>query len=82
MSLVGPRTVSSTGAGLNRFELSNLFTLKPGWTGLWAVGDAETPKEEMRLNLYYTRNWTIWLDLHILFQTAMRVLGRRGRTKR
>ena len=26
-------------------------------------------EDELRLSLYYIRNWTIWLDLQILFQT-------------
>jgi lipopolysaccharide/colanic/teichoic acid biosynthesis glycosyltransferase len=28
----------------------------------------------MRLTMYYIRNWTIWLDVQILMQTARRVL--------
>lgn len=80
MSLVGPRTVSVARPEMPDIDLPNLFTLKPGWTGLWAVGGTDTTAEEMRLNLYYARNWTIWLDLQILFQTAKKALHRRSRS--
>jgi hypothetical protein len=30
----------------------------------------------MRLELYYARNYSIWLDLQILFQTLVRMLRR------
>ena len=34
-------------------------------------------EEEMRAALYYIRNWTIWLDLQILAQTALVTLRQR-----
>jgi hypothetical protein len=33
------------------------------------------------LTLYYIRNWTIWVDLQILFRTASRVLKWEGRSE-
>jgi len=77
MSLVGPRTVSVPVREAYNPWLPNLLTVKPGWTGAWAVGSVETLEEEMRLTLYYVRNWTIWLDLQVLFQTAKQVLARK-----
>ncbi len=32
--------------------------------------------DEIRLLLYYVRNWTIWFDLQVLFQTARGLLRR------
>jgi undecaprenyl-phosphate galactose phosphotransferase len=61
-------------------EAPNLLTLKPGWTGLWAVGEACSLEDEMRLDMYYVRNWTIWLDLQVLFRTAKLVIARRSRS--
>ena len=77
MSLVGPRTVSTGSTKAHEPWLPNLLTVKPGWTGPWAVAGNESLDEEMRLALYYIRNWTIWLDLQILFQTGKRLLVRR-----
>lgn len=70
MSLVGPRTVSAGLEPEHREWLPNLLTVKPGWTGPWAVRHAETLESEMQLALYYIRNWTVWLDLQILLGTA------------
>jgi lipopolysaccharide/colanic/teichoic acid biosynthesis glycosyltransferase len=81
MSLVGPRMISPPEAekyGHNQF---NLLTVKPGLTGLWQVSGRSdlTYKERIRLDMYYIRNYTIWLDFHILFiRTANAVLRGRG----
>ena len=34
--------------------------------------------ERVRLQMYYVRNWSIWLDLQLLYQTIPAVLGSRG----
>ncbi len=74
MSWVGPRTVSLGQVDVHSPWLSNLLTVKPGITGPWAVGGERTLDDEMRLTTVYIRNWTIWLDLQVLAQTAVRVL--------
>jgi lipopolysaccharide/colanic/teichoic acid biosynthesis glycosyltransferase len=74
MSWVGPRTVSLGQVDIHSPWLPNLLTVKPGITGPWAVGGERTLDDEMRLTMVYIRNWTIWLDLQILAQTALRVL--------
>ena len=66
MSWVGPRTVSVGQVEAHSSWLPNLLTVKPGITGSWAVVDEHSLDEEMRLTMYYIRNWTIWLDLQIL----------------
>jgi len=79
MSLVGPRTISAGSEERYKRWFPNLLTVKPGVTGIWAVANVSDIEDEMRLNMYYIRNWTIWLDLQILFQTVKRILlrGRR-----
>ncbi|MCB0198607.1 MAG: sugar transferase [Caldilineae bacterium] len=74
MSWVGPRTVSVGQAEVHSPWLPNLLTVKPGITGPWAVVDEHSLDEEMRLTMYYIRNWTIWMDMQILLQTAQRIL--------
>jgi lipopolysaccharide/colanic/teichoic acid biosynthesis glycosyltransferase len=58
----------------------NLLTVKPGITGLSQVrGRADLSYEDrVRVDMLYIRNWTIWLDLQIIFQTIPAVIFRRG----
>jgi lipopolysaccharide/colanic/teichoic acid biosynthesis glycosyltransferase len=77
MSLVGPRTISVGGEHGYGHWLPNMLTVKPGMTGPWAVASCPTLEDEIRLTMYYIRNWTIWLDLQVIFQTALRMLWRR-----
>ncbi len=74
MSLVGPRTVSDKDRGPYGPWLFSMLTVKPGMTGPWAVRSVPTLGDEIRLTLYYIRNWTIWVELQTLYRTASRVL--------
>ncbi len=80
MSLVGPRMI--TPAELPRFGRwqHNLLIVKPGLTGLWQIsGRADLSYEDrVRLDMYYIRNYTIWLDLKILLQTVWVVIQGKG----
>lgn len=69
MSLVGPRMITTAEAPLYGLMRHNLLTVKPGITGLWQVsGRSDLSYEErVRLDMHYIRNYSIWLDLHILF---------------
>ncbi len=80
MSLVGPRMISPTEMAEYGAWGANLLTVRPGLTGLWQVsGRADVPYDErVRMDMHYIRNWTIWLDLQILFQTIPAVLRGRG----
>lgn len=69
MSLVGPRIITpEEAARYGRYRI-NLFTVKPGLTGLWQVsGRSDLSYEErVRLDMHYIRTYTIWQDFHILF---------------
>ncbi len=80
MSLVGPRMI--TPAELRHFGRwrHNLLTVKPGMTGLWQIsGRSDLSYEErVRLDMYYIRNYTIWLDLRLLVNTFLVVVKGRG----
>lgn len=75
MSLVGPRPIPAARAAIYQEWLPTLLAVKPGFTGPWVVGarEVQTLEDEIRLDLYYIRNWTIWLDIQILLQTALRL---------
>lgn len=80
MSLIGPRMITSK--ELEKFGKwqHNLATVKPGLTGLWQVsGRSDLSYEDrVRLDMYYIRNHTIWLDIQILIQTVPAILGGTG----
>ncbi|MFN2196145.1 MAG: sugar transferase, partial [Anaerolineales bacterium] len=80
MSLVGPRMIAPPEMEMYAQYGMNLLTVKPGITGLWQVSGRSdvTYAERVRLDMFYIRNWSIWLDLQLLFQTIPAVLTRRG----
>jgi lipopolysaccharide/colanic/teichoic acid biosynthesis glycosyltransferase len=53
----------------------------PGITGLWQVSgrsDITDFDRAVGLDIAYIENWSLWLDLKILFQTVGVVLAKRG----
>jgi exopolysaccharide biosynthesis polyprenyl glycosylphosphotransferase len=80
MSLVGPRPLVSEEDARVIGRDRHRVRLTPGMTGPWQVrGPMNTPLAEMAMLDYrYASNWSIWSDLDILLQTAMRVLRRNG----
>jgi lipopolysaccharide/colanic/teichoic acid biosynthesis glycosyltransferase len=79
MSLVGPRPLAvedSTYTGSARRRLM----VRPGLTGLWQISGRSdiSWSDAVRLDLYYVENWSLGLDLSILFRTVIAVVGRRG----
>ena len=80
MSLVGPRMISPEEAAMYEQFVMNLLTVLPGITGLWQVsGRSDISYEErVRLDMYYVRNWSLWLDFQLLFQTIPVVLRAKG----
>lgn len=81
MSLVGPRMIAPEEADKYGRHRMNLLTVKPGITGLWQVsGRSDLSYEErVRMDMYYIRAYSIWLDLQILFvQTLPAVIWGRG----
>jgi exopolysaccharide biosynthesis polyprenyl glycosylphosphotransferase len=80
MSLVGPRMISPAEMALYGQWGINLLTVKPGITGLWQVsGRSDVSYEErIQLDMFYIRNWSLWLDLQLLWQTVPTVLRGTG----
>ncbi len=80
MSLVGPRIIAPNEMEKYKKWGANLLTVHPGLSGLWQVsGRSDLSYEDrVRLDMHYIRNWTIWLDMRILFQTISAVTKKRG----
>ena len=57
-----------------------ILLTKPGITGLWQISGRNNLKFEDRLKLdsWYVLNWSLWLDVVILFKTVLVVLKREG----
>jgi putative colanic acid biosysnthesis UDP-glucose lipid carrier transferase len=61
---------------LNRY--ANRHKVKPGITG-WAQvngcrGETKSPddmRKRVEMDLYYIKNWSLWLDFQILARTAL-----------
>ncbi|WP_207308978.1 undecaprenyl-phosphate glucose phosphotransferase [Marinobacter salicampi] len=88
MSVVGPRPHASTHNELYRKLIKGYMVrhkVRPGITG-WAQvngarGETDTlEKMERRIefDLLYLRNWSIWLDLKVIFRTVVIMLGDRS----
>ena len=86
MSLVGPRPIVNSGTYdldyIERFpnEFEVYKSVRPGLTGLWQVRCRNSGVYEMRIfwDMYYIRNWSIWLDLYLIMRTIKTVLFREG----
>ncbi len=81
MSLVGPRPpIPYEVRNYDIWHRCRVVEVKPGITGLWQVmGRSTTSFDEMvRLDIRYSREWSIWLDLKILAMTPWAVFKGKG----
>jgi exopolysaccharide biosynthesis polyprenyl glycosylphosphotransferase len=80
MSLVGPRPHLMDELAQMPQEAVRRSLVTPGLTGLWQIsGRSDLGAEDsIRLDLRYVENWSLTLDLLILFKTARAVLAKRG----
>jgi Undecaprenyl-phosphate galactose phosphotransferase WbaP len=76
MSLVGPRPIIASEIARYGRDFALYKKVRPGLTGMWQVSGRNLLSYEQRIgfDLYYVRNWSIWLDLHILARTVKTVL--------
>ncbi len=80
MSLVGPRPPLPEEVAGYSDDAARRLKVRPGLTGLWQVsGRSDLDWEEsLRLDLRYTDNWSITLDLSILWRTLRAVVKGAG----
>jgi len=81
MSLVGPRPIVKEELKKYYRDRSEYYLLvKPGITGLWQVSGRSNTDYDFRVNLdvWYVLNWSIWLDIVLLFKTVKSVLKKEG----
>lgn len=80
MSLVGPRPVIDEELERYGEYLDDYLMVKPGITGMWQVnGRSDTTYEErVQMDSWYVRNWSVWLDIMLLWRTVKAVVQRKG----
>jgi Undecaprenyl-phosphate galactose phosphotransferase WbaP len=80
MSIVGPRPIVQDEKKKYEDRFPLYGKIKPGLTGLWQVSGRTDLSFEERVDLdcYYSRNWSIWLDLYILAKTVWVVTMGKG----
>lgn len=80
MSLVGPRPPLPREYALYHDATHVRLRVKPGLTGLWQVsGRADLPWDEsIRLDLRYVDNWSLAMDLQVLWRTVRAVASGSG----
>ena len=73
MSLVGPRPHELEEVAQYEKRHKKLLMIKPGITGLAQVsGSSDLDFEkEVKLDTYYIENWSLFLDIQILFKTLI-----------
>jgi exopolysaccharide biosynthesis polyprenyl glycosylphosphotransferase len=80
MSLVGPRPPLPSEAARYGDDVRRQLVVRPGMTGLWQVnGRSDLSREDaVRLDLRYVENWSLALDLQVLWKTCAAVVKGRG----
>ncbi|WP_233574254.1 sugar transferase [Amycolatopsis panacis] len=80
MSLVGPRPPLPEETARYAPHVRRRLLVKPGLTGLWQVSGRSdlTWAESVRLDLRYVEDWSLALDVAILWKTVRAVLAGQG----
>ncbi|MET3522349.1 sugar transferase [Mesorhizobium abyssinicae] len=76
MSCVGPRPIVKDELRRYGDHLQEYLRTRPGLTGLWQVSGRSSVDYASRVAMdsEYVRNWSVWLDLVILFRTIFAVM--------
>jgi lipopolysaccharide/colanic/teichoic acid biosynthesis glycosyltransferase len=80
MSLVGPRPALPDETTRYGDYVRRRLVVKPGITGLWQVNGRSNLSwdEAVRLDVRYVENWSLFLDLQILWKTWSAVMHADG----
>lgn len=80
MSLVGPRPIVQKEVPRYEQYIKEYYMVLPGITGLWQVsGRSDTTyPERVAMDMWYVHNWSVWLDLVLLWRTVAAVIQSRG----
>lgn len=71
MSLVGPRPIVRSEMARYGKYIKEYMMVRPGITGIWQTSgrnDIDYP-ERVQMDNWYVHNWSVWLDLVLLWRT-------------
>ena len=80
MSFIGPRPYMLNEKEKVGKDLEMILTVRPGITGLWQVSGRSDVDfcSRISLDIWYIRNWNLWMDLVILLKTIKTVFSTNG----
>lgn len=80
MSLVGPRPIIKDEMERYGNHIDDYLMVKPGIAGIWQCsGRSDTTyQERVQMDSWYVRNWSVWLDIMILWKTLEAVIAKKG----
>ncbi len=80
MSFIGPRPYMLSEEEKAGDSLDTILAVRPGITGLWQVSGRSDVDFQSRIDLdvWYIRNWNLWMDLVILIKTIKTVFLKKG----
>jgi Undecaprenyl-phosphate galactose phosphotransferase WbaP len=80
MSLVGSRPYLQREECDMKYYIDTILLTPPGISGLWQVSGRNklTFEDRLILDAWYVLNWSIWLDIVILFKTVRVVIMHEG----
>lgn len=80
MSLVGPRPLLARELGDYGADIALYHLATPGLTGVWQVSGRSATKFSARADFdaWYVKNWSVWMDIVILFKTIKVVINKSG----
>ena len=80
MSLVGPRPIIK--AEMQRYGnyINDYLMVRPGIAGMWQCSGRNDVDytERVHMDSWYVRNWSVWLDIMILWRTFKAVFAKKG----
>ena len=80
MSWVGPRPIIRDEEHYYGKYIKDYYSVLPGITGMWqANGRSDTGyTERVAMDVWYVRNWSIWIDIALVCKTAKGVIFGKG----
>jgi exopolysaccharide biosynthesis polyprenyl glycosylphosphotransferase len=79
LSLVGPRPHQPMEVEKYKNYQRRVLTIKPGITGMAQISGRSDLDfdQEVKLDIYYIENWSLWKDIQIIFRTIPTLLRKR-----
>lgn len=80
MSLIGPRPITENEVPRYGNYIYEYFKVRPGISGLWQVSGRSNIdyQERVQMDTWYVHNWSVWLDMVLLWRTVAVVVKHKG----